>query len=130
MDTNLVITLVTAGGVVVTACITLIGTCLTVYHGRRLNEVNDAVNHRHVKTDDESAPKLYDLAWENRARVNTIGSHVVELIGWKDQYKDGPLDTGDKVKQFVRETREHFDRIETKVDNIAQRPGCGFKEGE
>lgn len=75
-----------------------------------VTETNDAVNRRHERKnhDGEVPPKLYDLAIENHAIAH-------ELKQWKDGYKGGPLDDGEKVQEFVGETRGrlqgHSDQI-------------------
>ena len=65
---------------------------------------------RHERADQNGnvPPKLYDLAIENHAIAK-------DLQAWKDSYKDGPLDTGAKVIEFVEEThvrlKHHSDLI-------------------
>ena len=58
-------------------------------------QANDAVNHRHV----DGTPRLYDLALRNDERTD-------ELIEWKRSYEGGPLDTGEKVENFMQEFRD------------------------
>jgi hypothetical protein len=55
-------------------------------------EANDAVNHRHA----DGSPRLYDLAIRNDQRLD-------ELLEWKRGYDGGPLDTGQKVTDFMAE---------------------------
>lgn len=74
---------------------------------RVLNEVNDAVNHRHEKRGD-GAPKMYDLLWETHEKSN-------ELIEWKRTYDGGPLSTGLKVVEFVDTVFDRLDALEEKT---------------
>ena len=74
---------------------------------RVLNEVNDAVNHRHEKRGG-AAPKMYDLLWETHEKSN-------ELIEWKRTYDEGPLSTGTKVVEFVGDVQDRLGNIEDKI---------------
>jgi len=83
----------------VVAGFTLLGSILAAYwaqHAKReATAANDAVNHRH----ESGTPRLYDLAVRNDERTK-------ELIEWKRGYDGGPLDSGDKVEDFVRKFEE------------------------
>jgi hypothetical protein len=76
---------------------------------RVLNEVNDAVNHRHEKRGD-GAPKMYDLLWETHEKTD-------ELIEWKRTYDGGPLSTGLKVVNFVSAVNDRLERLEDIIQN-------------
>lgn len=82
-----------------------------------LDEVNDAVNHRHEKRGPD-AKKLYDLAVENHERARKVESQVAELVEWKRGYSEGPLDTGQKVLAFCEETSRRFSKIDEKLDEF------------
>lgn len=110
---------------IIVAVITLTGTILTgaislvIYIIKVLNEVNDAVNHRHKKLPSEiSPPKVYDMLWDLSNRAVNQDKKLDEIIIWKNQYSDGPLDTGDKVRVFVQETEDHFDAIDVILSDM------------
>ena len=76
---------------------------------RNAKQANDAVNHRHVT----GTPRLYDLALRNDERVD-------EIVEWKRGYeKEGVLDTGDKVSEFM----DAFHELEEQVDRLSDREG-------
>jgi len=76
---------------------------------RHAREINDAVNHRHIKTGDPNAPKLFDLVWENHQKAD-------ELIQWKRSYDGGPLDTGAKASQWVTDISQQIADIKEQID--------------
>ena len=86
----------------------VVGGIFAYLAAHRSRQVNDAVNHRHEKRG-EGAMKLYDLAWENHKATD-------ELISWKRSYEGGPLDKGDKVREFCQQTEERLKQIETKME--------------
>ena len=49
--------------------------------GSAINEINDAVNHRH----ENGTPRLYDLVWSNFNRVSKLENSVAEI---KQDVKD------------------------------------------
>jgi hypothetical protein len=122
IDGNVVVALVTLGGVVLTSVLAFIVAWMQVRTRRNIDEINDAVNHRHLKAANGSdvPPKLFDLVWESHKDSK-------ELIEWKRGYDGGPLDNGTKVEEFV----DRMDNLADKVDQISQNEGCGYrKEGE
>lgn len=91
--------------------------------GEQLGRViEDAVNHRHRKLDPvtgEAQPRLFDIAVENRQALQ-------ELTEWRTSYTtdgDGLLDTGAKVRRFVRDNEadhqallQHLEDIRDAID--------------
>lgn len=71
MDSSVVVAVITLVGVLITAGVSIITASLQVIAKRHLEDVNDAVNHRHQK-GGPAAPKLYDLALDNRERMDRI----------------------------------------------------------
>lgn len=60
---------------------------------RNVEEINDAVNHRHKRGDDCNVPpKLYDLAWENHQKIDG-------LVNWKVKTDDRLSNIEDAVKE-------------------------------
>ena len=124
---GVIIAVITMGGVVFTSVVA----CLTALFQWRakasLNEVNDAVNHRHEK-HGASSLKLYDLVWENHQRSN-------ELIEWKRTYDDGPFCEGQKVNDFVgeiamfrQEALDHFNTLDKKIEGLEIKPPCAMHD--
>ena len=81
-------------------------------NSRVVEEINDAVNHRHLRADSSgNVPlKMYDLIWETHQRGD-------ELIEWKRSYDHGPLDNGQKVHEFVQKV----DKMQQSIDGISER---------
>jgi hypothetical protein len=104
----------------VTLCI-LISTVWSFLSARRskvaasqATQANDAVNHRHIN----QTPRLYDVVLKTDKQVD-------ELVNWKRTYDGGPLDSGQKVIDFMdtflelrSHVREHDDKIEDIVDEL------------
>lgn len=103
-------------GVVFTAIISMMNGAASKKLKKIMNEINDAVNHRHDKKGPD-APKLYDLIWENHEKAD-------ELIQWKRSYDGGPLDNGIKVMEFFEETNSRLNTIETKITDLDKK--CSF----
>ena len=80
-------------------------------NSRVVEEINDAVNHRHLRADSSgNVPmKLYDLIWETHKKGD-------ELIEWKRSYDHGPLDNGVKVHEFVQRVDKMHDTVEALVE--------------
>lgn len=70
---------------IVVATIGFLGVFVGAWFGylgqRHARQINDAVNHRHTRGGE--APKLYDLAWENHQKLDSLAE-------WKQQ-TDGRL---------------------------------------
>lgn len=91
-------------GVLITAGVSIVTVVLQHKSKRSIEDINDAVNHRHEKRG-EGAMKLYDLVWENHKKAD-------ELIDWKRGYEGGPLDNGQKVCDFVDTITERVEKLE------------------
>ena len=120
---HIIITFTVLLGVLTTAILSLLTAYFQWKAKKDIADVNDAVNHRHVKAGD-GALKLYDLVWENHQRAN-------ELIEWKRGYDGGSFSEPSKVEKFVREasdfqqhTTDELQRLHNKVDGLEQRPPC------
>lgn len=90
-----------------------------------VTQVNDAVNHTHERGDD--ALKLYDIALENHQSVREIQNDIKVLTEWKSGYDGGPLDTGEKVKDWCESCDKKFTTIDEKLDHVVSelnRVGC------
>jgi hypothetical protein len=94
---------------------------------KQVNQVNDAVNHRHKRktSNGETPPKLYDLAIENHQkivenhqRIDGLSEDLGELVEWKRSYDGGPMDNGVKVIEFHSETHERLGNLEETVTKI------------
>lgn len=103
-------------GVIVTAILSYINNIRSKNSKKIIDEINDAVNRRHEKRGP-SAPKLYDLIWENHQKAD-------ELIQWKRGYDGGPLDNGQKAEDFYQETTSRLSAIEQSIKEINFRPPC------
>ena len=120
---HLIVTFTVLAGVLTTAMLSLLTAYFQWRAKKDISEVNDAVNHRHVKAGD-GALKLYDLVWENHQRAN-------ELIEWKRGYDGGSFSEPAKVEKFVdqtsdfqKHTTQEIKRLHSKVDSLELRPPC------
>ena len=120
---HLIITFTVLLGVLTTAILSLLTAYFQWKAKKDIADVNDAVNHRHVKAGD-GALKLYDLVWENHQRSN-------ELIEWKRGYDGGSFSEPAKVEQFVNQTSafqmhatDELKKLNEKVDGLELRPPC------
>lgn len=97
-----------------------------------VNEVNESVNHRHEKDGDQGRT-LYDLAVENNKRIHKVESELKSLTDWQSSYRGGPLDHGDKVKQFVEQMAGCAEKIDRHYEDLKQFAidiGCPLKGGK
>ena len=99
-----------AVGIALAAALSGVGAWFTRRAMKSIEDVNDAVNHRHVKKG-EGALKLYDLVWENHCKAT-------ELIEWKRGYDGGPLDNGTKVETFVTNSSKALDDLACEVKSL------------
>lgn len=70
-------------GEIVIAVLAGIGAFFAYLARRHGANINDAVNHRHLKKNgegDTEPPKLYDLAWENHQKTDA-------LVQWKNDHE-------------------------------------------
>jgi hypothetical protein len=79
----------------------------------RAGQINAAVNDRSA-----SDPKLYELVLGMSRQLVQNTSHCAELVGWKRSYDDGPLDTGDKVVEFVGAIDAKLDEFGNRLEAI------------
>lgn len=112
-EVQIVLAVITLAGVVITSVVGSISAFYTSRMRKDVDSVNDAVNHRHLKTGSSDAPKLYDLAWENHVKVS-------ELIEWKRTYDGGPFDSGTKVEEYVKQNNEAIKEIKEDVRKIKE----------
>jgi hypothetical protein len=73
-------------------------------------EVNDAVNHRHLR--GSNAPKLYDAVLDTSERLTRVEAKVDGLTEWKHSYDASPLNTGDGVCKFLDE----FEKVKSSIN--------------
>jgi hypothetical protein len=99
-------------GVIITAVFSYANSITAKDSRRIIEEINDAVNHRHDKKGPD-APKLYDLIWENHKKSD-------ELIQWKRSYDDGPMEDGTKATVFFIETQNRLDKIESTIEKLSE----------
>lgn len=71
-------------------------------HRRALDEINDAVNHRHQKPD--GSPRLYD------AVLDLYGA-MREMVTWKERWDNLPSDIASDEG-----LKNRFDRIDDALD--------------
>lgn len=65
------------------------------HSGKAINEINDAVNHRHEK----GTPRLYDMVWSNFNRVEKLEKNVEQIRHVVSQH-EADIDTiEDKIKE-------------------------------
>lgn len=78
-----------------------------------LDEINDAVNHRHQRTDanGDTPPKLYDVVLENRERIK-------ELSEWREGYKGSAFGDSGDINDYLTRTDKRFDRLEENVQGV------------
>ena len=81
-----------------------------------IDDINDAVNHRHRRGQD--APKLYDAVLHLHERVNVVNDKAEELVEWKRGYEGGPLDNGTKVDEFFAKTNQSLTELHGAVERI------------
>ena len=114
MDDNIVVVaVITLIGVMITAIFSFLTAVIVSRSGKEVSEINDAVNHRHIKKGP-TALKLYDLVWENHTTAK-------ELIEWKRSYDKGPLDDGHKVTEFVDHVNSKLQDVEDSIENLESR---------
>ena len=77
-----------------------------------VQDVNDAVNHRHRYANGEDAPppKLYDLAIRNHDQLRV-------LTGWMKGYEDSTLPNADAVNTFTTEVHARLDSHAEAIDS-------------
>jgi hypothetical protein len=99
---------------VLTLCGVLFNGMISLLTHRNSKEINDAVNHRHRRTDQngKTPPKLYDLAIQNHQKIERTEKKVDGLVEWKESYCDSPLNTGKGVDEFL----EQFAELQSKVE--------------
>ena len=110
--------MVTALAAAISAIVAYIGKRHAKEGARLGRTIEDAVNHRHERTDTNGVapPRLFDIALENRETLQDIQS-------WKNSYSDpeggeGLLDTGEKVANFVHGNREEHQRLFDELGEI------------
>jgi len=69
--------------------------------GSAINEINDAVNHRH----ENGTPRLYDMVWSNFNRVSKLENSVAEI---KQDVKH--------LSQRAKMQQSEIDKIEEQLD--------------
>jgi len=69
--------------------------------GSAINEINDAVNHRH----ENGTPRLYDMVWSNFNRVSKLENSVAEI---KQDVK--------QLSQRAKMQQSEIDKIEEQLD--------------
>jgi hypothetical protein len=86
---------------VLTLCGVLFNGLISLMTHRNSKQINDAVNHRHQRADENGkAPlKLYDLAIENHQKIDRTEQKVDGLVEWKESYCDSPLNTGQRRRR-------------------------------
>ena len=108
-----------ATATVIVAALTFLTVVYNSFTQRRIerntNEVNEAVNMRHLKADENgNVPKrLYDLVIENHGRIE-------DLSDWKDGFDGSKLGNAHEVNRLC----ERLDLIEKKQDTLIIRPPC------
>lgn len=105
-----------AGGIAATALLSAIAAWITKKVRDSIEDINDAVNHRHKRGAD--SPKLYDAVLHLHERVDCVDGKCDQMILWKHQYDAGPLGTGEKVVKFVDDTNKKIESIAEDVRKI------------
>ena len=112
----------------------ILASAYSAYHSKKARNntdtINDAVNHRHQRTDKHGnlPPKLYDAVLHLHEKTDSINEKTDEILIWKKGYDGGPLDAGHKVEAFV----DKVDKITEKLNKLDTRcpdcPDCDHKE--
>lgn len=123
VDPQILSHLVYACGLIITALLSGIAAWVSHKMSRSVEQVNDAVNHRHTK-GGPGAPKLYDAILHLHEKTDRVEGKADELIEWKRGYDGGPLDTGMKVCDFV----DHVNELKAKIDSLEIRPPCAIHD--
>jgi hypothetical protein len=99
---------------VLTLCGVVFNGLISLMTHRNSKQINDAVNHRHQRADENGkAPlKLYDLAIENHQKIERTEQKLDGLVEWKESYCDSPLNTGKGVDEFLKQ----FAELQLKVE--------------
>lgn len=112
----------------------------------RVKRVIDAINHA-VNDRQPGEPTLRDMVFESRGQQKAMLREQCEMkerqvdmhgdlrqiVRWRDGYIGGSLDSGQKVEQFVQETRSRLEHIDESVEvlrSTCYQLGCPLRTGE
>jgi peptidoglycan hydrolase CwlO-like protein len=119
----------------VVALITLSGVILSVFYSKKAQnnayQANRAVNCRMP-----GEPTIWEMVRETKQDVKEIQKEVRGLTSWKEGYKDGPLDSGHKVEEFVNNMKNLQDCVggfDTKINDLnkqIKKYGCPVRQKE
>ena len=70
---------------------------------RDSRSINDAVNHRHQRVDENGImpPKLFDIALDNHDRLKDVEVTVNDIGAWKNGYANSKLPNTEAVNKLV-----------------------------
>jgi hypothetical protein len=109
------------------ALLTLAGVVFASVYSAKGHSKADAAN-RAVNGRGAGEPVLYDMVRETRDRVGGLEE-------WRNSYRNGPLDTGDKVNAFVTGIDDlgkivrKFDATAKELKEDVMRYGCPVRLG-
>ena len=97
MTEQIIVSAITAVGVVFVAI-------MGYFTHRHARDINDAVNHRHTKTDANGnmPPKLYDLVISNAERAMRLEDKVDGLTEWRHGYDRSAFPNAEAIDEFVK----------------------------
>jgi hypothetical protein len=127
-------------GLIMTAILSGVAAWISHRMSRAVEEVNDAVNHRHVKAGP-GAPKLYDALIHLHEKVDDLSSKAFELSEWKKGYesKSNPFRDADSIKDYTSAISKSINDLELKmaencaaltesIKDLQGRPPCAIHE--
>jgi len=124
MTTDTAVALLALTGSIVAGTTGIMVAIIMRRNQREMGAVNRAVNNR-----APNEPILYDL-------VKSTHDKVHEIEQWKAQYQGGPLDTGAKANEFVKDVHKLEDVINETAELITDlrrdmlELGCPVKLGQ
>ena len=98
-----------AFGLTITAVLSGVSAYLVKQSHKSIEDVNDAVNHRHTR--GENAPKLYDAVLHLHERTDKLDGKCDELIEWKRSYDKSPWNSGDKVLDYIEDNNKKINAV-------------------
>lgn len=104
-------------GLLATAILSGIAAYISHRMNKSVDEVNDAVNHRHAK-GGPGAPKLYDAMLHLHEKLDSVDAKTESLMEWKIGYQSSinPFKDADGIREYVQVTEAHFKEIEDKSE--------------
>ena len=108
-----------ACGLLLTAILSGIAAWVSHRMHKSVEEVNDAVNHRHAK-GGVGAPKLYDAMLHLHEKIDGLDKKAEELMEWKLGYAShsNPFRDADSIGDFVAANQTNFDNLQSQINDV------------